>query len=275
LRRNFDLGRGANVARRQALEKALEKLLTSAPPDNALWKIWEYQAFREEEITPPVLDLGCGDGKFTRTLFHTPLDLGLDINKGRLKRALSAHVYRFVLQADACSLPFRDNYFGTVFSACVLEHIPRVELAIKEVSRVLKPGGKFLFSVPSHYLERYLLAPEAQASPWLSFLRRGLASVINGILSMRHFYPPSYWSAMLSKAGMRLSRFRYILPPKAAAFWAHSFFWGNALFPTLFLLYHTSLRHVILRAFLAALLPLIKGSVSEGGALVIVAEKPR
>jgi len=256
------------------LEKALEELLTQAPPDNALWKIWEYQAFREEEIIPPVLDLGCGDGKFTRTLFPTPLDLGLDINKGRLKKALSAHIYRFVLQADACFLPFRDNCLGTVFSACVLEHIPRVELALKEVGRVLKPGGKFLFSVPSHCLERYLLAPEANASPWLSFLRRGFAFVINSILSMRHFYPPSYWSALLTRAGMKLSRFRYILPPKAAAFWAHSFFWGNAIFPTLSLLYQTSLKPAILRVLLAALLPLVKGSAVEGGALVIVAEKP-
>ena len=256
------------------MEKALEELLTQVPPDNALWKIWEYQAFREEEIIPPVLDLGCGDGKFTHTLFPNNVDFGLDLKRSRLKRAISAQIYQFVLQADACSLPFRDNYFGTVFSACVLEHIPRVELALKEVSRVLKPGGKFLFSVPSHYLERYLLAPGAKASPWLSLLRRGLALVINGILGMRHFYPPSRWSAMLMGAGLRLSRFRYILPPKAAAFWAHSFFWGNALFPTLFLLYHTSLKPVILRAFLAALLPLVKGSVGEGGALVIVAEKP-
>ncbi len=256
------------------MERVLEELLSSAPPDNALWKTWEYLAFREEEVIPPVLDLGCGDGKFSRLLFPFALDFGVDIKRGRLRKAARAGVYRFPLQADARYLPFRDQYFGTVFSACVLEHIPEVEVVIEEVGRILKPGGKFIFSVPSHRLERYILAPKAGASPMLSSLRRALATAINGILGMRHLYSPSRWRVMLLRAGLRLTRFRYILPPKATAFWAHSFLWGNALFPILSLLYRTPVRIALLQAFTALLIPLLRGPVREGGALILVAEKP-
>ncbi|MCS7286782.1 MAG: class I SAM-dependent methyltransferase [Anaerolineae bacterium] len=255
------------------MEEVLEKLLLSAPPDNALWKAWEYLAFREEELTPPVLDLGCGDGKFACTLFPNSIDFGIDINRGRLKKALKAGAYRATLQANACGLPFQDQSFGTVFSACVLEHIPRVELVIEEVGRILKPGGKFIFSVPSQHFESYVLAPEARTSPSLSFFRRSLAGVINGLLKMRHFYTPSHWGTMLHRAGMKLVRFRYILPPRATAFWAHSFFWGNAIFPFLFLLYRTPLKGAILGSFTAILLPFLRGPVRKGGGLILVAEK--
>ena len=257
------------------MERVLEELLSSAPPDHALWKAWEYMAFREEEIIPPVLDLGCGDGKFAQILFPFTLEFGVDINRERLKRAARAGVYRFSIQADAHRLPFRDQYFGTVFSACALEHIPRVEMVIEEVGRVLKPGGKFIFSVPSHRLERYILAPRARISPLLSYARRGLATTINAILGMRNFYPPSRWKGLLLRAGMRLARFRYILPPRAASFWAHSFFWGNLLFPLLLLLYRTPLKAALLQSFAAILLPLLKGPVREGGAIILVAEKAK
>lgn len=255
------------------MEEVLKKLLLSAPPDNALWKASEYLALREEEFPSPVLDLGCGDGKFASALFSDPVDFGIDIKRGRLRKALERGIYRFVLQADACLLPFRDSYFGTVLSTCVLEHIPRLEAVLKEVGRVLRPGGKFIFSVPSHRLKLYTLAPEAPPSRLLSSLRSGFAALVNGLLNMRHFYGPFRWRKMLRRAGMRLVRFHYILPPKAIAFWAHSFFWGNAIFPILLLLYRTPMRGVILQALIATLLPLVRRPVKEGGGLVLVARK--
>lgn len=47
--------------------------------------------------------------------------------------------------ADAESLPFEDGTFDLVFGHAVLHHIPDVELAIREVLRVLTPGGRFVF----------------------------------------------------------------------------------------------------------------------------------
>ncbi len=52
------------------------------------------------------------------------------------------------LQADATSLPFPDNYFDVIVTSHVFEHIEQDELAMAEVARTLKPGGKFIIFVP-------------------------------------------------------------------------------------------------------------------------------
>jgi ubiquinone/menaquinone biosynthesis C-methylase UbiE len=58
-------------------------------------------------------------------------DLGLDVD-GRV--------------ADAESIPYDDASFDLVVGHAVLHHIPDVELALREVLRVLKPGGRFVFA---------------------------------------------------------------------------------------------------------------------------------
>ena len=48
--------------------------------------------------------------------------------------------------ADAESMPYDDATFDLVVGHAVLHHIPDVELALREVLRVLKPGGRFVFA---------------------------------------------------------------------------------------------------------------------------------
>jgi predicted SAM-dependent methyltransferase len=52
------------------------------------------------------------------------------------------------VKADICDLPFRDNLFDYVFCNHVLEHIPDDTQAMKELYRILKPGGMGIFQVP-------------------------------------------------------------------------------------------------------------------------------
>ena len=48
--------------------------------------------------------------------------------------------------ADAEGIPYEDNTFDLVVGHAVLHHIPDVELSLREVVRVLKPGGRFIFA---------------------------------------------------------------------------------------------------------------------------------
>ncbi len=52
------------------------------------------------------------------------------------------------VKADICALPFEDNTFDVILCNHVLEHIPDDQKAMKELFRVMKPGGWGVFQVP-------------------------------------------------------------------------------------------------------------------------------
>ncbi len=58
------------------------------------------------------------------------------------------------VQGDALALPFADGTFDRVIAAEVLEHIPADVAAIRELARVLKPGGRMAVTVPARFPER-------------------------------------------------------------------------------------------------------------------------
>lgn len=101
-----------------------------------------------------VLEIACGTGLATRRLRErlpparklVASDLStamLDYARGKLA-ALQGVEWR---EADACNLPFGDAQFGAVVCAFGVMFVPDKVAAFKEVRRVLKPGGLFLFDV--------------------------------------------------------------------------------------------------------------------------------
>lgn len=100
-----------------------------------------------------VLELGSGTGFFLLNLMQAKVGLRgtlTDISPGMVEvatrngQALGLQVRGEV--ADAESLPFDDDSFDLVIGHAVLHHIPDVEQALREVLRVLRPGGRFVFA---------------------------------------------------------------------------------------------------------------------------------
>jgi ubiquinone/menaquinone biosynthesis C-methylase UbiE len=99
------------------------------------------------------LELGCGTGFFMLNLILGGVIANghvTDLSQGMVDVALrNAQNLDIALEgrmADAESIPYPDDSFDLVVGHAVLHHIPDVELAMREVLRVLKPGGRFVFA---------------------------------------------------------------------------------------------------------------------------------
>ena len=136
--------------------------------------------FNRININPEgtMLDLGCGEGRHIFGImekFPHLKCIGLDPHIESLDKAFEglkflesiSNTKTNFLSGSAYSLPFSDDSFDLVVCSEVLEHLHDYKDAIKEINRVLKPGGQFLASVPAEFPEKicWLLSEAYQNQP--------------------------------------------------------------------------------------------------------------
>jgi len=98
-----------------------------------------------------VLEIGGGHGCFYDSVSNK-IDKYFNIEPSELVcdyeflKRLSDKRY-FHIKASAEEMPVHDNTLDLVVSLASLDHIPNVEVALFEIARVLKPGGKFIFTL--------------------------------------------------------------------------------------------------------------------------------
>ncbi|MGO8968690.1 MAG: class I SAM-dependent methyltransferase [Myxococcaceae bacterium] len=95
-----------------------------------------------------VLDLGTGVGAMAAELArrHLGIELwGLDLRAAQLQQAKALHPVATYVQGNATRLPFPDGSFDRVHASWVLEHIPQTAAVLREVHRILAPGGQCFF----------------------------------------------------------------------------------------------------------------------------------
>lgn len=98
-----------------------------------------------------VLDIACGVGYGSEMLAHVAqYVIGCDLSKDAIDfaRANYQRSNLTCLVEDARTLSFRDGVFDTVVSFETIEHLTDIPQYLKEVCRVLKPGGTYVVSTP-------------------------------------------------------------------------------------------------------------------------------
>ena len=143
-----------------------------------------------------ILDFGCGTGGNTSTyaVLGSVFGIELDAAAVRLAHARGGAVY---CRSSGTQLPFRSGGFDVVVASDVLEHIEDDTTAAAEITRVLRPGGVAVISVPAH---QWLFSQHDAA---LHHMRR---------------YRKKQLSDLLRRVGLRIRRLSY---------------WNTALFPAI------------------------------------------
>lgn len=116
-----------------------------------------------------VLDCGCGNGIYLERLAgggHRGPVMGVDLSSGMLKAAAARAPGTALAVADLAFLPLPDDAVDVVLATHVLYHLPDRSLAVRELRRVLAPGGIALCVTNSsvHLHELYQLIRSAVGS---------------------------------------------------------------------------------------------------------------
>jgi len=97
----------------------------------------------------PICDLGCGPGQIARYLQRQGVKtLGVDLSTKMVEEAQRLNPDIHFHQGDMLSLPDADNSWGGIAAFYCIIHIPREQIvaALREMKRVLKPGGVLLIT---------------------------------------------------------------------------------------------------------------------------------
>jgi len=128
-----------------------------------------------------ILDFGCGSGLFVEELGQVGYDAhGIDISSEAIKFGQLRGI-RNLGVIEAHKIDFPDNTFDVVMTLDVLEHLEDEEWALKEMERVLKPGGIVIAMVPA-YMFLWGIQDEV-AHHYRRYTKAGLLRVINNTTS--------------------------------------------------------------------------------------------
>lgn len=119
---------------------------------NLKWPIISSHIPTREDVV--ILDFGCGKGEIIKEMKKINAKaryIGVDVSEEGLKKAKeNVSDATFSLISDGGIIPLEKESVDFVFSSEVIEHVYDTENAIKEIARVLKPGGSVLMTTPFH-----------------------------------------------------------------------------------------------------------------------------
>jgi len=122
-----------------------------AAHDEAYLRHYVELVIRYAPADAKILDLGCGNGISSRLLNQAGFDVvGTDISPLFLEEARNWENPKLRYQVcDVLELPFDNDSFDVICSNELIEHLPDVETALKEMIRVVRNGGKVVLSGPN------------------------------------------------------------------------------------------------------------------------------
>ncbi len=253
----------------------LGRYLRVAPVSLALERAIECAMLASVALTPPLLDIGCGDGLFASVFYEQPVAVGLDIDLSALRRA--RRHYRSVVDADAARMPFVNGAFATVLANSVLEHVRGLDRIFAEVHRILRPRGTFVLTVPTPAYQRGFFYSRLFRAIGARPLARAYETAVNVAFRHREVHEAAGWSERLAAAGFSVVDTRPYLSAAVIAL-------DDLLYPSAALarlaagatghyFFNPALRRFTAPLLAAVLKPLARSGPPAGGYVLLVARR--
>lgn len=183
-------------------------------PSDVIVRGYEALLWSKINIKKPILEIGIGSGNYSFLYSKVKtIDIGIDINNDNIREAKLNKFYNKVITCDARKLPFKNNYFYSVVSNSTLEHINHDGEAIREISRVLRRGGKFIFTVPNKYFKECLL----------SFISIKNFNKLNIRLDHKTYRDKNCWNKLLLKYNLKMVHCQEYITCKKLKYWYYSY----------------------------------------------------
>jgi SAM-dependent methyltransferase len=137
-----------------------------------------------------VLDLGCRTGALTQHYARGNWVVGVDVDRSALDVAKERLGIETVWADVEDELPFANESFDVVVAGEVLEHLADPAAAVQHVERVLRPGGRFVGSVPNAFRLKSRLRfvagrhPETDATHLQLFTPAALEALLEGFVDV-------------------------------------------------------------------------------------------
>lgn len=162
----------------------------------------------------PMLDVGCGDGLFWEVFAkelkggearHLEGLVGIDINRAELDLAsvrlspVGGEVRSVDISDKAAGEELRGR-FKTIIANCSLEHVPKLEHAIHNISSYLAPGGELFMILPTPSWTDTLSTKKFLAR-FSARLAGTFAGAFDGFYQHHHLYPWYVWEHLLHGFG--------------------------------------------------------------------------
>lgn len=186
----------------------LRELMSTAPfqPATNLWRAVELDTVQRHGLPRGRgLDLGCGDGKLTQVIVDALADdagsrrwVGVDIDPAETTLAQQTGLYEDVHTGSAAGIPQADCSFDFVFSNSVLEHVGPIDEVLHEAARLLRPGGRFVCTVPGPEFHACLAGPAFGGD------RKAYEQEVDIRCAHLRYWSADEWRSHLGAVGLKL-----------------------------------------------------------------------
>jgi SAM-dependent methyltransferase len=149
---------------------------------------------------PAILDLGCGTGINLKNLQELGYAVGLDYFAEAFQYCMKRSADQLVLSPEDV-LPFKPGSFDLVITLDSIEHTDNAASMVKEIFRILRPGGRLLITVPAY--PSLFGAHDYALGHKLRYTRKSLLSLMSGsgfdVELLGHFFGLVFPAALLLK----------------------------------------------------------------------------